>query len=186
MGHRITSLAVVAATILGMSVAIAGPAAAAEKSESNSCWADAVTMETLCVEPGEDLVAAVLREKGVQISAPVGTVIGGKTVQESNARSQVGILSAALSIIYDDINYGGGSFVMTGNNPGCTDGSSYGFVSLSAIGWRGRVSSFKSFTGCRTAVFDLEYYGGASYGYTTQASQLGAMNDKADSWRAAP
>lgn len=192
MRRRIATAVTALATVAGVVLTGAAPAVAAPEARSaaNSCWVDGVTQESLCVEPGVDLVAAVLREKGVRIAAPEGTPIGGTAFRAADydaaaARTDVTVQAAyVVSIVYDNISYGGGSTVITGVSSGCSS-YSYGYVSLGAIGWSGRVSSFRSFLNCRTAVFDYEYYGGSMYGYVGNASSLGSMNDRADSWRVA-
>ncbi|WP_448811089.1 hypothetical protein [Agromyces bauzanensis] len=190
MRRRIAAAITALASVAGVVLTGAGPAYAAPEARSgaNNCWVDGITQESLCVEGGVDLVAEVLRQKGVQIAAPEGTPIGGtpfRAAEYGAADARPGaVVQAAyvVSIVYDDINYGGGSTVITGVSTGCSS-YSYGYPSLGAIGWSGRVSSFRSFLNCRTAVFDYEYYGGAAYGYVASASQLGSMNDRADSWR---
>lgn len=187
MRSRIVAGLATVASVVGMTVLGAVPAHASEKVPSNSCWIDGITGESLCVDAGVDLVAQVLKEKDIRIVAPDGAVIAGKQYSSSSVAQATDVSAQAayvVSIVYDNINYGGGSTVITGVSTGCTS-YSYGYVSLSAIGWSGRVSSFRSYLNCRTAIFDLEYYGGTRYGYTVNASQLGAMNDRADSWRVA-
>lgn len=188
MGRRIAVVVTAIASVAGVVLAGGGPAFAAPAAPAaNNCWVDGITQESLCVDAGADLVAAVLQEKGVRITAPEGTPIGGKPFRAADsdaaARTAATVQSAyVVSIVYDNISYGGGSTVITGVSTGCSS-YSYGYPSLGAIGWSGRVSSFRSFLNCRTAVFDYEYYGGAAYGYVANASSLGSMNDRADSWR---
>ncbi|WP_448006012.1 hypothetical protein [Agromyces bauzanensis] len=192
MRRRIAAAVTALVSVAGLTLTGGGPALAAPpaRDAGNSCWVDGITQESLCVEAGVDLVAEVLRQKGVQISAPDGTTIGGKPFRsaeyEASAAGSDAVVQAAyvVSIVYEHINYGGGSTVITGVSSGCTS-YSYGYPRLSTIGWSGRVSSFRSFLNCRTAVFDYENYGGTRYGYVTNASQLGSMNDRADSWRVA-
>lgn len=192
MHRRIATVATALVSATGLSLTGGAPAVAAppDRVGANHCWVDGVTQESLCVDPGADLIAEVLRQKGVQIEAPEGTMIGGKPFRAAeydavDARSGVVAQAAyVVSIVYDNINYGGGSTAITGVSTGCSS-YSYGYPSLGAIGWSGRVSSFRSFLNCRTAVFDNENYGGTRYGYVSNASQLGSMNDRADSWRVA-
>ena len=87
-----------------------------------------------------------------------------------------------MAILYDDVNYGGGSFVFTGVSTGCAS-YAYGAPALSTYGWNDRASSYRSFAGCKSAVFEHENYTGAQYGYSVNATGFGVMNDKASSWR---
>ncbi|MEV1131724.1 hypothetical protein [Agromyces sp. NPDC049794] len=191
MRRRIAAVTTALVSAAGLALTGGAPALAApDRGTTNHCWVDGVTQESLCVEPGADLVAEVLRQKGVQIAAPEGTTIGGKPFRAAEygaADARSGVVAQAayvVSIVYDNINYGGGSAIITGVSTGCSS-YAYGYTSLGAIGWSGRVSSFRSFLNCRTAVFDDENYGGSAYGYVSNASQLGSMNDRADSWRVA-
>ena len=63
-------------------------------------------------------------------------------------------------------------------------GYSHGYTNLGSIGWDNRISSFRSYSNCRTAIFANTNYGGSSYGYYTNSSYVGsAMNDQASSIR---
>ncbi|MGX5696983.1 hypothetical protein ACWKWP_12350 [Agromyces soli] len=183
------NLATIAATTtLALGVALGGatPAMAAERADDTSCWIDGVTGESLCVAVGEDLVEAVLDQKGVQISAPEGTIISGREyVQPIAARGGVTVLATVVGILYDDINAGGGSLVFTGVSSGCSGGYSYGYTDLGSVGWNDRASSMYGYAGCSTAIFENNNYTGAMLGYQSFASSFGALNDKASSWRLA-
>ncbi len=161
---------------------VAPPPVAAD---GESCWYAVDTGQSLCVKTGEDLVAAVAEEKGVQLVIPDGQVVSGVKVDASReaALAPAGVLtSVALSTIYDDINYGGGSYTMSVSSGSCAT-TAYGFTDINSIGWYGRVSSFKSYAGCKTAVFSGTNYGGSSTGYSQSLPSLGSMNDQAKSWR---
>ena len=153
-----------------------------------SCWLSGDTGKSICVNKGEDLLLAVAKQAGTELIVPDGTVVGG-IATSSSARSIAthGILTpfaeVVISILYDDVNYGGGSFVMSYNNANCST-TAYGYAQLGPYGWNDRASSFRSYAGCTTAVFEHINYGGAKVGYQTNASSLGVMNDAASSWRA--
>ena len=128
------------------------------------------------------------KQTGTELIVPAGTVIGGTATSSSAQRiASEGIVTplseVVISILYDDINYGGGSFVMSYNNANCVT-TAYGYAQLGPYGWNDRASSFRSYAGCTTAVFENINYGGATVGYQTSASSLGVMNDAASSWRA--
>lgn len=152
------------------------PAAAA----AQNCWIAIDTGESLCVDAGQDLVAAVAAERGVRLVLPNDTEIGGR--QDLAALPGITATSVALSTIYDDAGYGGGSYTMSVSNGSCA-AAAYGFTDLGPIGWDGRVSAYRSYAGCKTAVFSSTGYGGSSSGYAVNASSLGSMNDRAQSWR---
>ena len=144
-----------------------------------SCWYELDTGRSLCVASGTDLSAAVSKAYGVQLTT---AATRSSTTAVRPAATAAPAASVVLSQIFDDAGYGGASFVMSVSNGNCAT-SAYGFADLNTIGWYGRVSSFKSFNGCRTAIFTATNFGGSQYGYTTNASSLGSFNDQAKSWR---
>ncbi|MGW9167220.1 hypothetical protein [Agromyces sp. NPDC055658] len=190
---RMTSLLLATAATSGaLILGGTAPAFAAESAhapDTGSCWVQVDTNESLCVDEGVDLVAAVAKEKGVRIVAEDGAIIAGKPYKASNVSAfDVGTqASYVVGILYDDVDYGGGSFVMSvTSSAGCTTGTAYGYTSLVGWGWNDRASSFHSYIGCKSAVFENTSYIGSQYGYYINASRFGVMNDKASSWRVAP
>jgi hypothetical protein len=157
------------------------PAAAA----GESCWYAVDTGESLCVKTGEDLVAAVAEQKGVRLVIPDGEIVSGVEV---DARRDAALVPAgiqttvALSTIYDDNGYGGGSYTMSTSSGSCAT-SAYGFTDIGPLGWYGRVSSFTSYGTCKTALFTGTNYSGSSTGYVTSQTSMGSLNDLAKSWR---
>jgi hypothetical protein len=151
---------------------------------SQSCWLDVSTQQSLCVPIGEDLIAAVQDEAGVTLVVPTGTTVGGVTV--TAARKAAAAFAPAstqaatvVSGIYDDINYGGGSLFLTTPGSGC----SWSLSNLGSYGWNDRASSFKSFAGCTTALYQNINFGGTHIGYSTNVASFGSFNDQASSWR---
>ncbi len=151
---------------------------------SQSCWLDVATQQSLCVAAGEDLIAAVQNEAGVTLVVPTGTSVGGVTVTDGRnaalafapASTQV---DTVVSGIYDDINYGGGSLFLSTPGSGC----SWSLSNLGSVGWNDRASSFKSFSGCHTALYQNINFGGTHIGYSTNLASFGSFNDQASSWR---
>jgi len=173
---------VTAFTLMGGGAASASPPRSTPPNPSTtSCWVDVSTQQSLCVAAGDDLIAAVQDEDGVTLVVPAGTSVGGLTV--SAARSAAALLVPAstqtatvVSAIYDDINYGGGTLLLTG-------ASCNSYVSnLATYGWNDRASSFKSFAGCDTALWQNINFGGTHVGYTTNDPSFGSFNDQASSW----
>jgi len=162
--------------------AVAPPPVAAE---DESCWYAVDTGQSLCVKTGDDLVAAVAAEKGVRLIVPEGETVSGRTVDSRReaALAPAGArASTAVSTIYDDLGFGGGSYTMSASTGSCAT-TAYGFTDLGPLGWNNRVSSFRSYGGCKTAVFTSTNYGGSSTGYRDSLSALGLLNDLARSWR---
>lgn len=190
IGKRLSTTAALIAAVGGIVLAGPLPANAATEeaagAEGRSCWVSATTGESLCVEEGMDLIAEVAQEKGVQLIVPDGELVGDiKTDSARTARAAAvtSLAEAVVSIIYDDQYFGGGSLVMSVSSGSCGAGYTYSYADLGPFGWYGRVSSFKSFAGCRTAIFSSTYFAGASYGYYVEANGVGPMNDQARSWK---
>jgi hypothetical protein len=138
----------------------------------------------LCVPTGQDLISAVQDEAGVTIVVPAGTNVAGVSV--TAGRLEASLLSPAsantatvVSAIYDDVNYGGGSLFLTATSPGCT----WTLANLGSVGWNDRASSFKSFTGCKTALYQNINFGGTHIGYAVNDPSFGSFNDQASSWK---
>jgi hypothetical protein len=179
-----TAAIVATLTLAGGSVANAAATASTSSDQAKaSCWADLSTGESICVPDGVDLISTVEADTGLTISIPAGTIIGG--VKTSSGVASASLLSVQststshiVSAIYQDINYGGGTFFMTADSAGCD----WGIPSLGAFGWNDRASSFKSYSGCVTALYQNDNYGGTRIGFSSYKSSLGSMNDAASSW----
>lgn len=157
--------------------------AGAPASAGNSCWADVTTGETLCVPAGQDLLAAVAA-KGIQLVFEDDAVVAGREVAAGFGPSSAAA-QTVVSIIYDDINYGGGSFVMSQSSTTSCAGWTFTYADLTTIGWNDRASSFRSYAGCSTTLWDNAGFGGTQIGPSGNLSSLGSMNDRGSSWRAA-
>ena len=171
-------------TVTGAAAANASPRdPSSSDPSSQSCWLDVSTQKSLCVPAGEDLIAAVQDEAGVTIMLPAGSVVGDITVTQSRiAATQLAatatVISNPVSAIYDDINYGGGTLVLTATAAGCN----WYVTNLGTYGWNDRASSFKSFSGCMTALWQNNSFGGTHIGYSTNVASFGSFNDQASSW----
>jgi hypothetical protein len=180
------TLAMVAAfTVAGAGAASASPPdPTTPDPDTQSCWLNVSTQQSLCVPAGENLIAAVQDEAGVTIVVPTGTNVGGVTV--TAGRLQASLFSPAsanvdtvVSAIYDDVNYGGGSLFLTATGSGCN----WTLSNLGSFGWNDRASSFKSFAGCHTALYQNISFGGTHVGYAVNDASFGSFNDQASSWR---
>ncbi|MCM3658892.1 hypothetical protein M3147_16670 [Agromyces mediolanus] len=181
------------AGVIGFASIGTAPAVAAESVEARnateSCWTDVSLNESLCVPAGGDLFARVLEEKGVRIINTEEIVIGGKLIpavteaQGELASSEAAPFAATVrAILYDDINYGGGSHVVTASG-GCVAGAPELVIySLHGLGWGDRASSFRTYAGCVGRIYSEIGGSGATYGFTSAAPQLYALNDKGSSF----
>jgi hypothetical protein len=179
-----TAAIVATLTLAGGTVASAAPTAPTSSSQAKaSCWAALSTGQSICVPDGVNLIATVEADTGLTISIPAGTTIGGvKTSSSLASASHLSVQAATtthiVSAIYQDINYGGSTFVMTADSAGC----GWGIPSLGDFGWNDRASSFKSYGGCVTALYQNDNYSGTRIGFSSYKSSLGSMNDAASSW----
>ncbi len=153
-------------------------------SSGTSCWLDADTGQSLCVPTGEDLIAAVQEQVGVSIALPPDFTMNGVSSAELRADTSAGSLATATTLIpvseiFDDINYGGGYYLLSGTGCGAT------ISNLANYGWNDRASSFKSFNGCLTSIWKNSGFTGTQLGYATNKSSFGSMNDQASSWATA-
>jgi hypothetical protein len=173
-----------ALTLAGTTAAHASPA----EDELQTCWIDIATDEGVCVDYGEDLVAAVAAQAGVSLQIPDGAIIDDEVYDSpeqpsaSISADPIARASTVLGILYDDVSYGGGSLVLAVSGSCGT----YTYSNLNNYGWNDRASSFRAYAGCKGTVFENELMVGAQYGPTTLAPQLYGMNDKASSFRVAP
>lgn len=174
-------LAVLTALLLGLGAAtLAAPAANADPIDrTQSCWQELDTGKSLCVAADENLADAVLDEYGILLSTPDGAV--APSAGDTAARGA--LASTVIGIFYENNYYSGASYVASVTQNGCY-GYAHGYTSLSGIGWDNRITSFQSYSNCKTAIFENNNYGGASYGYYVNSSNVGAaMNDQASSIR---
>lgn len=139
------------------------------------CWILVETGENVCVDHGEDLAAAVLEEKGyTMLTSPA----------DLDGTAARGTLTAYnLGAIYDNLNYGGGSYLFqTTDSAICAAGKVYGTSNLTNIGWNDRLSSFQGINGCRGVIFKNSAFSGGGYGPLGASSYVGDdFNDKASS-----
>ena len=169
-----TALAIGLISIDGAANAAGADQAAAP---AQSCSYDLGTKTLVCVDAGQDLNTAVLQQAHLQVITPSGA----RGAIANAALAPAGVQTTFIqSQLYDDANYGGSFFQIT-NSSACNGSTTWNFGPLGNVGWSGRVSSFKSFSGCSTKLWQGTSYSGASYGYAVNAASLGSMNDQANS-----
>ncbi|MEN0085306.1 MAG: hypothetical protein AAGC66_11115 [Leifsonia sp.] len=174
-GVAIAALSIGLLSVGGTANAATGEQTAAP---AQSCSYDLGTRTLVCVAAGEDLNEAVLEEAHLRVVEPTGTAEGAVAAA---AFSTAGVQTTFIqSQLYDDANYGGSFFQVT-NSSACNGSTTWNFGPLGNVGWSGRVSSFKSFSGCSTKLWQGTNYSGSSYGYAVNAASLGSMNDQANS-----
>lgn len=181
-------LATIAASllILGSAVVAAPAANAAPIDRTQTCWQELDTGKSLCVDAAENIADAVFEEYGIVLATPDGAVNVSSEVADTTEASRADVTplaSTVIGIFYEHDNYGGASYVASVTQNGCY-GYAHGYTSLGTLGWDNRITSFRSYSNCKTAIFENTNYGGASYGYYVNSSNVGAaMNDRASSIR---
>ncbi|MET4783590.1 hypothetical protein [Glaciihabitans sp. UYNi722] len=96
---------------------------------------------------------------------------------------------AVIADLYIDANYasvGGVWRITSSKTAGCSAGASFsqsdfGSQSPSSGYYNNRVSSFHTYSGCRTTLYDNSGFGGATCGPAGSSTALGVMNDAANS-----
>lgn len=163
------------------------------ETSGQSCWHDLESNQSVCVETGSGLIEAVREQTGVVLDIPDGTIIDGEVYNAeagSSARSYDSSTSSSAALaattvvgtLYDDINYGGGTLVLTA--PGSC--GRYSFDNLGGFGWNDRASSYRTYAGCRGTAYRDNNLGGTASSTTANAPSLGSLNDQASSFRVAP
>jgi hypothetical protein len=158
----------IAALLLAIAI-LSLTAAPAQADAGAVCWADADTdpVITQCFASEDALAAAVQEQTG--------------TVLLDEGQSARGLLTTyVLARLYTDSGYGGSALLVTSSNSAlCTTGS----VSADLTGgWNDVVSSLKSYFSCTTHLYENSGGGGAAVS-GVNLSSLGAMNDRASSYR---
>ncbi|PPI56019.1 hypothetical protein [Rathayibacter toxicus] len=182
------SLAVVTATLLifGAAVITAPAAYASATGGTHNCWQELDTGKSLCVEAGDSLPDAVYAAYGIVLSTPDRALNVSDQLVSTPAPAQsdvAPVASTVIGIFYENDNYGGAFYITSVAQNGC-NGYAYGYTNLASISWDDRITSFRSYSNCKTAIFEDTNYGGASYGYYVNSSNVGAaMNDRASSIR---
>jgi hypothetical protein len=179
-----TAAIVATLTLAGGSVANAASTTSTSNDQSKaSCWMDITTGQSLCVPNGVDLISTVEADTGLTIVIPSGLVVGN--IKMAKGVSSASLLSTnttatskVVSALYNDINYGGSTYLMTADGAGCD----WGISNLGNFGWNDRASSFKSYSGCLTAVYKDINFGGTQLGFSANKATFGSMNDAASSW----
>ncbi|MBM9466641.1 hypothetical protein [Nakamurella leprariae] len=158
--------ALAAASVALVMLVLTVPAATADPVVSPTgdyCAANAVTGTIACVDELHDYPAAR--------AAALGT--------DGAARSVSPTASYLLGRFFDNdqFNTAAGFIDWFGSAP-CT--SSLTDINSSwsdTTSWRGRISSFQGYSGCRIRAYELAGYGGTSLGWVASSANVGSLND---------
>jgi hypothetical protein len=158
-------VAVLASLTLGTSPAFADDG---DVKTGQACWLNADTGALQCFADSAELADAVLAQTG------------GPLVRQADAAARpAGTLATfVIADLYLNISYGGGiTSITSSSSTVCASGTVTGSLTGGA---NNTTSSFKSYLGCTTTLFD-GIQSGTSY-TAVNAPGLGAMNDKASSY----
>lgn len=129
-------------------------------------------------------VEAVTGQELVYPSGDRSNVVAHRSSGSRQAASSVDSTAATayvLATIYDDQNYGGGSYTFTDTHSTTCDSYSYTFNTMPG-GWDDRVSSFKAYGSCKMRLSENANQGGRSVGPVASKTYVGdTLNDKASS-----
>ncbi|MFD5213778.1 hypothetical protein [Microbacterium sp. NPDC058345] len=184
-------LAVVAAA--PATAAPATSASASAPSRGADAGADALTASY-----GEGDHCSVNLDSGVRVCAAspsaladavyetTGQVLvydAAKTTESTRSmRVAAAAATYALGTIYSYPNYGGRSYTAT-SSYSCTQGLAFTFSNLGSIGWNDDIDSFKSYSGCKTKLWEHPGFSGATYGYYSYDNDLGSWRNRASAIR---
>jgi len=146
---------------------------------SQDCWVDLDTDRSVCVDEGENLADAVLREHGVLLETEDGSFApSALALSKFHRNGMQPLASVAIGVLYEHSNYEGAAWVVS-RSGGCS--VAHHEYELRPYGWNDRISSFKSFSNCRTVIYEHENLTGGSYSAINTWYVGDGMNDRASS-----
>jgi hypothetical protein len=168
---RTRALAAFFAVTTGALVLIAGPAQAESKENpAEACWLNADSGVVRCFADEEALQDAVATSGRVLIEEDSAVA----------ARSDADLrASYVIARFYDGGSYSGATFVVSvGSSTACASGT----VSGDLLAFNDKVSSFHSYFGCTTRIFQHTGGGGSFFGYISDAASVAPLNNQASSY----
>ncbi|WP_309128879.1 hypothetical protein [Microbacterium sp.] len=150
----------------------------ASHGEGDHCSVNIDTGVRVCAATASELADAVYEATGEVLVYGTASRTGSTT----DARMAAAAATYALGTIYSYPNYGGRSYTAT-SSYSCTQGLAFTFSDLGAIGWNDDIDSFKSYSGCKTKLWEHPGFSGATYGYYSYDSDLGSWRNRASAIR---
>lgn len=164
------SFSALVATIALLTVTVAGPASADDADDAGSCWVDSDRGTTQCFADETAMQAAVLDQTGAVLVR----------LDSASARPAGVLAIYVIADLFTDISYGGSvTSITSSSSTVCASGSVSGNLAGAS---NNTTSSYKSYLGCTTTIYDLTGQSGTSYGPAVNAPGVGAMNDRASSY----
>lgn len=156
-----------------------GSTLTATHGDGDHCSVNIDTGVRVCADRQSELPDAVYEATGEVLVYGTESV---KTDSTSSARMAAAAATYALGTIYSYPNYGGRSYTAT-SSYSCTQGLAFTFSDLGSIGWNDDIDSFKSYSGCRTKLWEHPGFSGATYGYYSYDNDLGSWRNRASAIR---
>jgi hypothetical protein len=158
--------------VLTLGVAAAPAYADDGATKTAACWVDTDRDVTQCFASAGAMQDAVRAQTG------------GTLVRQTSALARPAAVLAIYVIadLYTNASYGGTvTSITSGSSTICTTGTGK-LGNLSGVS-NNSTSSFKSYLGCVTTLYDGTGQSGSSYGPAVNAAGLGAFNDLASSYK---
>jgi hypothetical protein len=167
---RTRALAAFFAVTTGALLLVGAPAQAASKDSPDACWLNADSGVVRCFSDEEALHAAVVKSGSILIEEDSALA----------ARPPAGLrASFVIARFYDGGSYTGGTFVVSvGSSTACASGTVSGDLSA----FNDKVSSFHSYYGCTTRIFQNSGGGGSFFGYIADAASVAPLDNQASSY----
>lgn len=164
------SFIALAAAAAFVSLTIAGPAYAGDAKAAAACVINVDTGTTQCYGSAAEMEGAVLAQTGAVLVR-----------SDSAAALPSGVRAAyVIADLFTGVSYTGtATSVVSSNSSICASGAVSGNLPAAISN---TTSSFKSYLGCTTTLYDLFNQMGPTYGPATVAASLGVMNDRASSY----
>lgn len=156
----------IAAVLLATAVLLVPAATAAANDTADVCWAPTASQRLVCYPDDAAWKDAVYE-------------LTGRVVLEEGESARGVLASFTIARLYEDASYGGSIYpVIASSSTICSTGSQSANLTGS---WNDKVSSFRSYYGCTTRLYENSGQGGSSIS-GGNVSGLGAMNDRASSY----
>jgi len=180
--RSVLSVPVLFLLLTGVSVPLAGPAAAAPAEAGKHCVLAAGAAAATCYDSFPAAIAAVTKGR---VRAPDSATAAATDPAFAAALSADAVTASSVitGVEYANINYGGSTLTLYASGR-CDDNIDADYVwNTLPSGWNDRISSFKSYNNCAQQLFRNTYRGGGALtGILVNTANVGSTaNDQASS-----
>lgn len=154
------------------------------RASSSDCWLNADTGETACFESQAAMEKAIESATGTELVYPTETEIARNSQIEARG-SVTPAATYVAAVFYKDASFGGNSFTTTTSVSTLCESHVYSYSNLGSWlgGWEDKISSYRAYGNCEATVYSERNYVGATYGPSSYAPNLYAMNESTSSIR---